>query len=441
MEKKMNVIKTVKIPLHYGNTQTKIRKLDKLTARFTYCVWLWSDIIDRERTLSRTKLSPFEHEIQEKTKLSSGFVQQCKDKAIWCWRQYKTAHKIWRKKLNKAKEGTKWHSKLLKREPSTPFTSARSKKEKCPVRIDNRTGIVRVDLKLTQWILKTSTLVKGQRITLLLNPSRYHKEQLDKGNISDFEIVKRNKKWYAHITVNYEVNTQPVMSIRGVDLGIRRDIATVLLSPEPNTFRIVTDKTKKKVLRTLNDMVSHLRREEKWNVLKRLRNKRNNISQYHDWRIAKDFVANHCHNSLVVVGNPDYIRYNHYKGNGDKIGRSMLNSWSFGRVGDNILHYCLQQGTVAVKENEWGTSSRCSKCGGKMSADGRRVTCQSCGIQYDREFNSTVNIAREGISFLSDKTFLEKAGAEVDTALTVDESLHMGGAQNYELPSGEALRP
>lgn len=437
----MNVIKTVKVPLHYGNTQAKLRKLGKLTARLTYCTWLWSDIIDRERTLSRTKLSPFEKEIQQETKLSAGFVQQCKDKAIWCWRQYKTAHSLWKWKVKKAKEGTKWHKKLLRREPSKPFTSARSRKKKCPVRIDGRTGIAKkADLKITNWILKISTLVKGQRITLLLNPSKYHKEQLAKGNITDFEIVK-GKNYYAHITINYEVDTQPVTSIQGVDLGIRRDIATVLLSPKPNNFRIVNDKTKKRILRTLNDRISHLRRREKWDILKKLRSKRSNVSKYHDLRIAKDFVANHCHNSLVVVGNPEYIRYNHYRGNGDKIGRRMLNSWSFGRVGSNIVHYCTQQGILAVKENEWGTSSKCCRCGGGLDATGRRVTCRRCGVEYDREFNSSINIAWRGMSSLGDKSFLEKAGVEDDTALTVDESLYMGGAQNLKLPFREALMP
>ncbi|MBU4266029.1 MAG: transposase [Candidatus Altiarchaeota archaeon] len=91
-----------------------------------------------------------------------------------------------------------------------------------------------------------------------------------------------------------------------------------------------------------------------------------------------------------------------------------------------------------MKENEWWTSSKCSRCGSKVESNKRRVTCNTCGVQYDREFNSTVNIALKGIPLLGDKSFLEKAGATVDIARIADESLYTGGVRNLMLQS-EAL--
>ncbi|MCG2782341.1 MAG: hypothetical protein L6243_01990 [Candidatus Altiarchaeales archaeon] len=335
------------MPLHYGNTESKVRRLDKLTARLTYCTWLWSETISKERRLSRKALSPHEKEIQEQTKLSAGFVQQCKDKAIWSWKSYKEQHRTWKWMLKRAekrkhtKKGDKWYNKLLKREPQEPFTSPRSRQQKCPVRIDARTGrIEHANIELSSYVVRISTLVKRLPMTLLLNPSQYHKEQLEKGDIRDFEIVKRKHKYYCNITVSYEIPAQPITSIQGVDLGIVRPIATVSMSPKPSNFQLVKDRAKYTHVKTLTDRVSHLRRLGKWNVLKKLRNKRQNVSKDYDWKMTKSFVEDHCRNALVVVGNPDYIRYNHYKGNGDRVSRKLLKNWAFGRISSNILHYC-----------------------------------------------------------------------------------------------------
>jgi hypothetical protein len=54
------------------------------------------------------------------------------------------------KKLDKAKKGSKWHRKLLKREPSTPYHSKCSKLRKISTRFDIRTWEVqRASIALT----------------------------------------------------------------------------------------------------------------------------------------------------------------------------------------------------------------------------------------------------------------------------------------------------
>ncbi|MCK4670571.1 MAG: hypothetical protein KAT43_05190 [Nanoarchaeota archaeon] len=119
--------RTIKVPVHYGITKIKTAKLNKLTARLTYCTQLFSDIISQTRYITRTKLAFYEKEIAKKTKLNAAYIQQCKDKAIWMWKSYKKEYVHWEFKLKKAKKGTKWHSKLLKRKPSEPFSNSINK--------------------------------------------------------------------------------------------------------------------------------------------------------------------------------------------------------------------------------------------------------------------------------------------------------------------------
>ena len=45
----MLVVKTVKVPVHYGITKRKLSILDSLTARTTYGVWLWSRLFKEHK--------------------------------------------------------------------------------------------------------------------------------------------------------------------------------------------------------------------------------------------------------------------------------------------------------------------------------------------------------------------------------------------------------
>jgi putative transposase len=203
----MKFTRTVKIPVHYDTTDSKVSILDNLTARITYCIKLISDLIDENTKLDRTTLNNLvkNSDIVEKTGVSSGFVQQCIDKVIWTWKSYKKLHNDWEKKCvrantrtesardNKEKEkAEKSLAKLLKREPSIP-----SFEDKTPCRIDSRTGHIEQGKgKFSPVWLHISTLEKNNTTDIPLNPTQYHLNQLKNAEIDDFEIIKRNKKYY-----------------------------------------------------------------------------------------------------------------------------------------------------------------------------------------------------------------------------------------------------
>jgi putative transposase len=265
--------------------------------------------------------------IAKLTKLSSGYVQQCRDQALWMWRSYRALHKEWEHRLKYARRG--WRGKLLKRELQKPFQKGLSKK--LLVRSDSRTGVLETSkrIKLSPYVLRLSTLRKNTRITIPLNPAGYHLNLLKRGRIVDFQLVKREGRYYAHVCVKYEVQDIPVKAVRGADLGVRRAMAIVLLKPNQPLrladLSILKDGEKKHRLDQLNRRVAQLQQAEKWEPLKRLRYKRRHIAENFDSldaiRIAELTVQE---GSMAVVGDPKGIKYKSYRGNGKRQLRRML---------------------------------------------------------------------------------------------------------------------
>jgi len=280
----MQFKKTLKIPVHYDTTNTKIGILDSLTARITYCIRLISKLIDENTKLDRTTIRKLvkNSDIEEMTGLSYGFRDQCIDKVIWSWKSYNSLHKDWQKKVNRAeerivsarddKENEKRETslgKLLKREPSRP-----SFEEKTPCRMDYRTGNIQYGKgKFSPLWIRISTLDKNKRIDIPLNPSQYHLNQLKDAEINDFEIIKRNKKYYVHVSITKVVDEKPIKSIGGIDQGLNRSLAVVLLETPIPREELLLDAAKRDILDKYDDIISSLQESRKWDKLRELRNK------------------------------------------------------------------------------------------------------------------------------------------------------------------------
>lgn len=269
----MLVQKTVKVPIHHAITKNKLHVLDRLTARLTYAVKLWSGLIEQHWICARWEMQQldYQHFVRDQTRLSAGFVQQCGNQALWMWGSYRELHSRWEKAVERAKvrKNEQWLRKLLKREPSKPFCGKDSRK-KIPTRFDYRTGEVQQSkhAKLSSLLIRISTLKKHEKLLVFLNPSSYHLDLLERGEIRDFQLVKNGKKYHAHIVVQYEVEDQPIQAIRGVDLGIRRSVATVLLRPDRplrrEDFSVIQDGLKRQRLNKLNKRVAELQQVKKW---------------------------------------------------------------------------------------------------------------------------------------------------------------------------------
>jgi len=320
----------------------------------------------------------------------------------------------------KAKKGTKRYNKILKREPFEPCVSPKSKIKKIPILFDERTGeLQEASLTLTAWLIRISTLKKGERINVLLNPSTYHKKLLNQADrIKSFQLIKRDKKYFVHVVCEYVVVSRSPRGMAGVDLGINRPLSTVLVD-EKHRFVILRN-AKTEVMGKLNDHISHLQRLNKFEVLKKLRDKRRQVAEQFDRLLAKEF-ASLTIGYFAFIGDPAYIRQHNFRGNGKPGQRKRLQGWSFSRQANYIIHEKAKQGDRAVTINEWWTSSRCCMCGARVDRPKQsRVVCKN-GHQYDADFGGSANILLKGISRLGMKSlegFLaqNRVGATVDIA-------------------------
>ncbi len=402
----MQVQKSVKMPVHYDTTKSKVSILDNLTARLTYAIRLISDLISDDTRIDRKTIRALvkNSDVVERTGLSSGFIDQCIDKVIWTWKSNKELHKKWEKKYQRAQErlesardnkekekAEKSLQKLLKREPSRP-----SFEDKTPCRFDYRTGKVQPGKgKFSPIWIHVSTLEKNNTIDIPLNPSQYHMNELKNAEIDDFEIIKKNKKYYVHVSITKVVEDKPVSSIGGGDQGLNRTIAVVLLdNPLPREEHLM-DAAKRELLDKYDEIISSLQEAEKWDKLRELRNKRRNVSEYCDWILANK-TAEFTEGSLIVVGNTQF-RQTQFRGNGMPKLRKRIGKWSYSRQRKNIALKRVERGYPTLFDDEYGTSRKCHICGSMLTTrkwdNGYSwVQCHSCGAKIDADFNAAYNI-------------------------------------------------
>jgi putative transposase len=405
----MQVIKTVKIPLHYSTTKHKLRIIDKLTARLTYGVALWSPLIEEYDVENRSRLRSraLEVRVKQRTELSAGFVQCCGDTALWMWRSYRELHRTWAKTVKMAETSKEQErlKKLRSSEPKKPLS--RVGRHKIPIWFDYRVGQLEKAkrIKMASHVVRVSTLKRGEWVTLLLNPAPYHARLLERGRAKSFQIVKKGSKYSVHIKIEYEVPDCPVAGVLGVDLGVKRPAATVLLSGDkpnrltPRAFLTIRDGAKKNRLDELNRLVSELQRSKKFDTLRRLRHKRKRVADYFD-RLSSKTLANISGRHLLVVGYPKGIKYRNFKGDSKKKLRIGLARWSYNRIIRFVVEERAERGlSTAVVDEQW-TSRTCWKCRSRRTLRMNQSTlfCRHCGMTFNADYNAALNI---GLPYLA----------------------------------------
>ena len=434
-KKRIEIKKTIRIPVHYDVTKNKMDILNSLTARITYGIRLIGELVsdvyadtfmngDDNDIDNVLKLKVIEDivnnsNIIEKTGLSSGFIQQCINKVIFSYKSHRKLHKEWEGKVERAEDrldsvrddkelekADKWLGKLRKREPSKPDF-----RKKISCRFDDRTGTVEKSKdkgKFSLWI-HISTLELGKTIDIPLNPSVYHLNQLKDVVVDDFEIIKgcnsrkkKNKnKYYIHISITKVVEKKLINSVGGVDQGLNKSIAAVLIGLDDKDLTFpreeqLLDSAKVELLEKYDDIVSSLQEAEKWDKLRQMRGKRENVSIYHDWCLAKK-VAEFTKGSYLAIGNSKF-RQGMFRGNRMVGLRKRIGKWSYSRQRKFISLKRAEMGYRTELRDEYGTSRECCECGSKLTTRKYEegfsyLLCHDCGIKKDADSNAANVIA------------------------------------------------
>gem|GEM_PF-623400 len=451
----LTVCKTLVLPVDDRITRTKVKFLDRLTARLTYGVQLFLEKIITENITSVKEAEKYRQYIQTLTGLSSGFLQACRDKALWMFKSYRELHHDWQQDIyrleksiatckerlarkNTAKDVKrlrKFQHKLYrwnKREPSPPTIRG-----KVPIMFDYRVGDIappRTAKEFALWA-RISTLKKGEKLHLPLYMYQYAVKHLhDKEwRVKSFQLVNnyRLKRYEVHVVVEKEV--QPVLkSLSGIDLGLKRLATAVTCELEGDANVIFFNKENYKEffihMRQLNNRIAKLQRLGNYAVVKKLYSKRKNFTKDFRRKLAIA-IAEHLKGSLVVIGYPDKVRNCHYKGSGHRRNRKRVNHWAFKDCADRIAMAVLMRDGSPVVINEWWTTHRCSICGSrKVDVKDRVFKCLKCGFIADRDVNAAFNILIDALKCLTGlknhkdrksgrtktKVFLQGTGGEVD---------------------------
>jgi transposase len=245
-----------------------------------------------------------------------------------------------------------------------------------------------------------STLVKGKRMDIPLNPAHYHLQQLKGAKLCDFELIKKGAKFYAHISISKEVVKNEISSIGGLDQGLNHSAGIVLLplhGSSPCDELFVCDIEKQELLHKYDNLIAELQADGDWHKLRQVRHKREQVAIHFDWEMANT-VAKATEGALLAIGDTDF-RQTQHRGNGMPRLRKRIGKWSYSRQRSFITLKRLEHGDETVLKNERGTSIECSKCHTKMTkrkwlANGSSyILCWFCGNKRDADINAAHNIA------------------------------------------------
>jgi len=164
----LQVVKTIKIPVHHALTKRKLSILNKLTAKMTYGVWLWSKLFYvHDLKGSYADRARFHEQVKIESGLPGAMVQCCFDTASWMWKSYRKQLAEWKRRMRRAKGS--WRKKPLKRQPKKPFSNGIS--HKAPVWLDYQIGsIEKSRIKLGPYVARVSTLRRGVKLTIPPEP-------------------------------------------------------------------------------------------------------------------------------------------------------------------------------------------------------------------------------------------------------------------------------
>jgi len=156
-------------------------------------------------------------------------------------------------------------------------------------------------------------------------------------------------------------------------------------------------------MRRLNNRIAKLQRLRKYNVLKKLKHRRRNYARDFRRKLAVE-VAKHFIDALIFIGHPSYIRYENYKGSGNKRLRKRVHHWAFREFAEILRIKLAERNNIAITINEWNSTKQCSNCGSKKTeVKDRRFKCLNCGYEDDRDVNAAKNILKKGLTKVSRK--------------------------------------
>ena len=310
--------------------------------------------------------------------LNTALIQTARDKAVEILKSFNE-----RKKEGKVK-------------------TERPKLKRISIRFDKRCySFAKTTNVLTPYWL-TLSLNRKERITLPIvfgeRQQRFIEEAFQgKWQFSTVEMVKRNGEWYAHFVLKKEIELidEPETFI-GVDLG-EWNIATAVAISKQNPKPMKGKFWSGAKIREIRGKYAHIRRnlqrkKKRLDLVKRIGSKEGRIVNQILHTVAKEIVvyAKQFSKPVIVMEKLKGIRENM---NGSAKLNRRLHAWGFRKLQQYIEYKANLEGIPIVYVNPKNSSKRCHRCGHVAQANSREFRCPKCGLEYNRDLNSAINIA------------------------------------------------
>lgn len=252
------------------------------------------------------------------------------------------------------------------------------------------------------------TLLKSdKKVKLKEKPQVF--ERLFEGRFDDFKakeynIIRRNNKYYISICFEYKIIKKPLSSNQiGLDWGLK----DYFIDNYGNTYNLPKSIVRQQVrINQLQRILANKVKGSK-NFIK-LKEKLNN-AYLRQSNIKKDWIEKFtyklCSNyNFIAIEDLDLIEM---RKKGFKKRRYYMNINSFSNFKECLKNKIQRFETSLIFVDKYFPSSQiCSKCGhsdGKKPLSQRTVKCSKCGNNMDRDVNAAINILQKGREIFSTK--------------------------------------
>jgi len=324
-------------------------------------------------------------EARKRFGFNGALTQTARDKAVEIMRSFKTLSK-----------------RMKCREPSSKRVS---------IRFDTRCfTLERANTKLTPYWL-TLKINKNTKITLPIKFGEKQAELVDSAlngewKVCTVEMVKRDKEWYAHISLKKEVAYDEPETFIGIDIGEWNPVVAVAVS-KYNDKPIQGQFWNGHEIRSIRGKYGHIRRnlqqKKLLHMVRKIGSKESRRINHLLHVISKQVVeyAKRFPKPIIGMENLKGIRES------IKVSRQMrkrLHSWPFRKLQEYIKYKANLAGIQVIHIKSKDTSRKCHRCGHVAQVKGREFRCPECGMSYNRDLNAAVNIAyalKRGIGWRS----------------------------------------
>jgi len=224
---------------------------------------------------------------------------------------------------------------------------------------------------------------------------------------SNYELVVKYDKGGFWVSVYFKRSVKPSKpgTVMSIDLNFD-NVTLAVFTLDGKLIRLKRFKTPHRRILTQRIWIERIqeRYPRSWRYIRGVRRaverhgKRiRNISWDYAHKLG-DLVAELAlkHHSAVVLEDLEKLREN---GKKNKRFNKRLGLWFYRRIQFCVEYEAMERGLEVVKINPRGTSSKCTRCGGKLVEDGYRVLrCRKCGFVGDRDVTATVNLYRKYVS-------------------------------------------